>query len=487
MSMIQKKLFNLINEVEYLKVRGPVSQKVRGLAYDSRKVQKGDVYVAIRGEQHDGHDYIPEALNNGAIGVIGEIESSNIPEECGTYVQVDNTRKTLASLSNAFYNYPTRKLFVVGITGTNGKTTTAHMTCHLLGSSDNTEIISTIKSSSIKSLKKPVTTPDPVQVHKSAHKAINKGKRNFVIEVSSHGLEMERVGSVDFDAGIFTNLTRDHLDYHDSLREYGKAKIKLFKMLGNSGTAIVNNDDEFSYSIIKQTEAKEITYGLTPTADVFADNLRKTRSEIKFSAHTPWGNADFSIDLFGRYNVYNALPAITIGLIKGIDIEALSDLLSEIKQLPGRMERIPLSNKSDIFVDFAHNAGGLKESLQELKELYSTVIAIFGCGGQSDKGKRPEMGEVASRFADEIILTNDNPKTEDEEQIIKEIEEGIPNGVNYDVIPNRKLAIRKGLNRVGRDTALLIAGKGHEQYQIFKDKHVKYNDVNFVRTLLNRD
>ncbi|MFP3952507.1 MAG: UDP-N-acetylmuramoyl-L-alanyl-D-glutamate--2,6-diaminopimelate ligase [Candidatus Acetothermia bacterium] len=483
--MNPKKVFEeLLSAVDYLEVVNRDECKVSGISYDSRDVGPGQAFVAIRGKNFDGHDFIKEAYDRGARAVFGEKKLGREVDLPGPYVRVKNSRKALAALSSIFYEDPTANLFVVGVTGTNGKTTTVHLIRVALGE-NSTNVISTIGPAGVNSPKEPVTTPESPDVHREAFRTLADGRRNFIVEVSSHGLAMERVGSVDFDVGVFTNLTRDHLDFHGTMEDYGQAKLKLFRDLSRDGLALVNGDDDFSPEVIRATRARTITFGLDSSSDVYGDRVKRTRDGIVFDAHTPWGDGRFSLNYFGLYNAYNALSAIAIGLVNGRTMGELEDTLSNSRFLPGRMERLSTENGADVYIDFAHNPGGLRESLSELNHLYSSVSVIFGCGGQSDRGKRPEMGEIAVSLADNAIITTDNPKSEDPRRIIDEIEEGIPPGLPYQVIVDRKKAIRTGLEDLSPGEALLIAGKGHERYQIFEDEVVEYSDLEFVKEIIN--
>ncbi len=479
----EKRLEDLLPAVDYQRIFNDEGCRVRGVSYDSRDMDPGQVFVAIRGSDFDGHDFIKDAYDAGACAVVGE-EQFNPERHPGTnYVRVKDSRKALAVLSSRFYDDPTEDLFVVGVTGTNGKTTTVHFTRGVLGE-QSTDLISTIGSAGVNSLKEPVTTPESPEVHREAFKALRAGKENFVVEVSSHGLAMERVGQVDFDVGIFTNLTRDHLDFHETMKNYGEAKLKLFRNLSQEDVAIVNEDDDFAETITRETVAETISFGLSSSSDVYADRVERTKEGVSFEARTPWGEGYFSLKYFGAYNVYNALPAITVGALRGRDIPELQEVISSSGLLPGRMERVTTAKGADIFIDFAHNPGGLRESLKELNRLYTNVKVIFGCGGQSDRGKRPEMGEIGVSLADEVILTSDNPKSEDPLDIVTEIERGIPRDFNYEVILDRKEAIKVEIDRLGPDDALLIAGKGHERYQVFDDETIEYNDLEYVKRLI---
>ncbi|MFW6104808.1 MAG: UDP-N-acetylmuramoyl-L-alanyl-D-glutamate--2,6-diaminopimelate ligase [Candidatus Bipolaricaulota bacterium] len=479
---MNRHLEELLSEVDRKEFYGERDQLVTGISCDSRSIKPGYAFVAISGEKANGHDFIDQALKKGTKVVFGEKPYSELTTTPPTYIKTENARETLARLSHAFFGKPTNNLYTVGITGTNGKTTTVHLTKKVLGE-EKSEIISTITNKEIPGTKRPVTTPESPEIHEIAGEAIKNGKENFILEVSSHSLSLERVTAVEFNCGVFTNLTRDHLDYHDSLEAYKEEKMKLFRYLTKEGTAVVNGDEEFSEEIEKEADGEVIQYGLDKTADVIATDIKKSKKGNEFVVLSPWGTQRIKTDLFGIYNVYNTLAAITVGLNRGIDLARIGRLLESVKGIRGRMEKLELTTGADIYIDFAHNSGAIEQILRELSQLYPTTSIVFGCGGESDKGKRPEMGRVASKYANRIFITDDNPKSEDRMEILSEIQKGIKENSNYSVIPDRKTAIEKAIDELKPESCLLIAGKGHEQYQIVSDNWISHNDKEFVEKI----
>lgn len=479
---MKKNLNRLLEELDYERVYGEVNSNLTGISYDSRDVETGDVFVAIEGKSFDGHDYSKNAAKAGAVAVIGEKVYDSVNSGSAPYVQVKDSRRALSQISSEFYDKPTSDLFTVGVTGTNGKTTTTHLVKKVLGSRA-TETISTITNREVPGNPEPVTTPEAPRIHELASNARSEGKQNFVLEVSSHGLAMSRVASVDFEVGVFTNITRDHLDYHESIEEYKSKKSLLFSYLTPADTAVLNKDQEFSKELASTTEADIISYGLGSSSDVKADNLRINSSGISFEVRSPWGKSEMELNLFGEYNVYNSLAAVTVGLVKGLELPEITERLAGIGPLSGRMEKLELSNGADVYVDFAHNSGALEKALSGLNQLYDRVSVVFGCGGESDRGKRPEMGSVAEKHADRIYITDDNPKREDREDILDEIASGIEDSSLYSIIPNRKEAIESAVDQLDSGEALLVAGKGHERYQVVGEEWIEYNDMEYLEKL----
>lgn len=482
---MKKSLTELLERIECEEVYGERDRVISGITYDSRSVEDGNLFLAIPGTNLDGHDFISDALNKGATVVVGEKSREELDTGSATYIRVKDSRHEMARLSSSFYDEPTTSLFTVGITGTNGKTTTAHLTKKVLGER-KTETISTITNEPVPGKEGPVTTPESPRIQEAARDIKDRGKKNLVLEVSSHSLALDRVAEVDFDVGLFTNLSRDHLDYHSSMDDYKREKMKLFNYLNRDGTAVLNVDEAFSREIERSTAAETIKYGLTQKADVVGADIKRSRSGISFKIHSAWGTKAIKMDLFGVYNIYNSLGAITVGLTQGVELSRIAKKLEESNPLPGRMERIELDNGADIYVDFAHNPGALERTLTELSRLYETVSVVFGCGGESDRGKRPEMGKVASQYSNMVYLTDDNPKEEDRMEILREIEEGMDENSNHIVIPDRKEAISKAIDDIDPESSLLIAGKGHERYQIVGDNWISYDDREFVKQVCRK-
>ncbi len=459
--------------------------KIEGIEYDSRKVSSGDLFVAIKGAKADGHDFIKEALASGASAILGEkpiVELGVRPER---YLRSRNSRKSLGQVSDLFFGSPTEDIIAIGITGTNGKTTTAHLIKHLLGE-ERTELVSTVNLDQKKGEKNPVTTPEAPTIHKMAKGALNRDKKFLVMEVSSHALSLHRTAGVSFNLAVFTNISRDHLNFHRSMEQYKKAKLRLFEKLGPSATAVINSDEDFSSTISSKTSAQTLSYGINSPSDVQASRIESSKKGVQFVLRRGEKNTEVESSLVGRYNVYNLLAGSAAAIKLGRKVEAISEDIPNFSGPEGRMDKISHPEGGDVFIDFAHTPEALEKSLETLNNLYEKTTVVFGCGGESDRGKRPLMGSIASRFADLPIVTNDNPKGEDPAEIINQIKEGMESEENFSVIPDRKEAIKKGLENLSADEALLIAGKGHERYQIIGDRWKKQSDKNLVKKELRR-
>jgi UDP-N-acetylmuramoyl-L-alanyl-D-glutamate--2,6-diaminopimelate ligase len=465
----------LLQEVEHLAVSGERGREIHEINCDSRSVRPESLFVAIPGSKHDGHDHILEAITQGAVAVVGErdLSSNGI-----TYIRVRNTRRALAMLAAAFYGHPTERLFTVGVTGTKGKTTVAHLTQSVLGE-EETEIISTITNNLQRDLGN--TTPDPLVIQRIAHEALQAGRRSLVLEVSAHGLSQERVLGVDFDAAAFTNLSHDHLDYYRTVEDYLKAKLRLFTMLKPSGTAIVNLDDAHGSEFIKASGAEILTYGLTERAMIKVEDLKLELAASRFVVRTPEGEIAIETALPGRFNVYNILAAIGVGLARGLPLPAIKEGIERVRRVEGRCERFPTKAGFDIVIDFAHSPDALQKVLEALRPHYRRIITIFGCGGESDRAKRPIMGRISRELSEYTIITSDNPKSEEPGAIIAEIETGIKEtGAAYEAIVDRREALRRAIELACPGDAVLVAGKGHERTQVFADHEEEFNDRAFL-------
>lgn len=451
---------------------------VTGIQYDSRRVQPGDLFVAIPGHRADGHEFIADAIERGAVALVGERSELNPePPANVTYITVENARCALARLACAFYDHPTRELFTVGVTGTKGKTSVAHFSAAVLGE-EKTVLISTITNSLRRDLEQ--TTPEAPLIQKIAHQAVIRGKRHLVLEASAHGLSLERVRSADFDAAVFTNLTHDHLDFYGDRERYLEAKLRLFRALKPSATALVNIDDPAGPDVIRATKAHVVTYGLCSEAEVWAEGIKQTANDIRSLVHTPWGSTRLQLGFPGVSYLYNALAALGVGLVRGLSSAEVASRLEAVSHIEGRMERHPTGEGYTVVIDFAHSPASLEQTLKTLRPFYDRLITVFGCGGDSDREKRPIMGGISARYSDHTIVTSDNPKSEDPRCIIEEIERGIPHGCAYEAIVDRKDAIRRALELAEPQDCLLIAGKGHERTQIFKDREIPFNDRDYL-------
>ena len=466
---------------------------VRGITQDSRKVRDNFVFIAVRGVNFDGHEFIKEAIQKGARAIIIQDNRYQIANNRDiVWINVPDTRHALAQLISEFYGHPSLKMKVVGITGTNGKTTISYLIEAILKSAGfNPAVIGTINYRfKDKIFEASNTTPGSEDLQ-ALLAQMHKEKVDYVIiEVSSHALDQERVNTVKFSCAIFSNLSVDHLDYHGNLESYFTTKSRLFRVLTRDNFAILNVDDPRADELIKLTKAQVITYGLNNNADISAEEisytlkgteffLRLNSSKIKiFSANLD--RVKIKTPLIGNYNVYNILAAIGFALIYKIDSKIIQKAMEGFKGVPGRLERIPTKSDFYIFVDYAHTEDALRNVITALRALCKGhIYVVFGCGGNRDRSKRPKMGRAVSELADFAIVTTDNPRNEKPEDIISDIISGIERQ-NFKVILERKEAIKEALSLAKNNDIILIAGKGHEDRQIFKDRVIRFDDREVV-------
>jgi len=486
------KLARLLSGLHEKQVFGDQDLEITGLAYDSRKVRPGFLFVAIRGYRHDGRSFIPDAVSNGAVAIVLEDDIS--VEEGIVRIVVPNSRATLAVLANEFYGYPSRELRMIGITGTNGKTTTAYLVEGILGQAGfKVGLMGTIEHRMAQSRQPAqITTPESLDLQDMLARIVQKGFDYAVMEVSSHSLALHRVDLVEFDVGVFTNLSPEHLDFHEHLSNYLQTKVKLFLQLGEGAgkashpVALINADDRYSQYVMAHTPARVITYGIKPGADIRACNIGSTLKGVSFSLQSPAGQCDIRLKLMGDHNVYNALAAVGVGLSQGISLEEIKEGLKNVSTIPGRFELINEGQDFLVVIDYAHTEGALQEVLKAARRLTTgRIISVFGCGGGRDRSKRPRMGEISGRYSDYTILTSDNPRSEEPLSIISQIELGLKrNQGDYRVIQDRYQAISQALSLARAGDLVIIAGKGHESCQIFKDKTISFDDRQVAREIL---
>ena len=482
------KLTDLIGNVEPLTVEGSLDREITGIAYDSRRVMPGNLFVAVRGVQTDGHRYVDMAIERGAAAVVFEQDCCLSPR--ATRIKVRDARRTMALAADNFYQHPSQKLKVVGITGTNGKTTTAFMVKAILEKAGlKTGLLGTVRYEiGERMIPSDRTTPESVDVQEMFSQMLKEHCGAAVMEVSSHALAQSRVAGVDFDVGIFTNLSRDHFDYHGTMDNYFSAKQKLFTGLGKlhkAGRAVVNADDEYGRRLVASLGGDHavVTYGVLDDETIQALDVRVSADGTYFVVRTPQGSRPVHVPLVGRYNVYNALAAISAGLTLGIELAVIEKALAEMKTVPGRLESVPTKRGLRVLVDYAHTEDALENVLSTVHELTKgRLITVFGCGGDRDQGKRAPMGRVASRYSNPAIITSDNPRTEDPREILKQVEDGVPSEAKDRclVIEDRREAIERALDMAQPGDTVLIAGKGHENYQIIGNTHVPFCDREIV-------
>jgi len=470
-----------------------VDFKVKGLSIDSREVGMDYCFIAFKGVNEDAHSYIKAAIDKGAKMIIydknHEFEDLNKGDfKDVIFAGVKDTKAAAGRVSAEFFDRPSEKLNIIGITGTNGKTTISFLLEHIFRESGfESGLIGTVHyriSDHIMPSKN--TTPDVIKLNHLFQHMVDHGLRYCVMEVSSHALDQRRVEGIDFNSAIFTNLSPEHLDYHENMEEYFKAKARLFESLNYNKNAIINIDDVFGMRLKVLTKAKILDYGIeNKDAMVRAENIDLGIDQTRFKIITPWGKQQVKTHLIGRHNVYNILAAVCAGILAEIDLKHIVKAVETLRFVPGRLEKVATDSNFTVFVDYAHTEDALKKVLSTLRELAPRkIITVFGCGGDRDREKRPLMGKAASSLSDYVILTNDNPRSELPMEIIKEIEEGfMPGFKSYEVLLNRRLAIKRALELAQDRDFVLIAGKGHETYQIFNDKTIDFDDRKTVQEL----
>ena len=478
------KLAEIVKTVNSIAIEGSLDREITGITCDSRRVMPGNLFVAIHGERTDGNYFVDAAIERGASAVVFEGDASF--RRRVTHIKVSDARRSMAQASAQFYNHPSQDLKVVGITGTNGKTTTAFMVRAIMEAADlPCGLLGTVQYQiGQRVIPAARTTPESVEIQEMMSQMLRAGCGGVSMEVSSHALDQSRVSEVDFDVAVFTNLSQDHLDYHGTMKNYFESKIRLFSALGTvrkAGRAVVNADNAYGRELIKRLGGDHavVSYGVSSAAVVRAADVRVSAEGSYFVVHTPQGSIPMSLPLIGRYNVSNALAAISAGLALDIDLETIEQALAKFRPVPGRVEMVKTGEGHSVFIDYAHTADALRNVLITLSELTrGRLIVVFGCGGDRDKGKRKPMGQAASELADFSILTSDNPRTEDPRAILQQIEEGFWDSPvrRYQVIEDRREAIERALDIARPGDTVLIAGKGHETYQEFADTVVPFND-----------
>ncbi|MEW6541456.1 MAG: UDP-N-acetylmuramoyl-L-alanyl-D-glutamate--2,6-diaminopimelate ligase [Bacillota bacterium] len=470
---------DLINQLDVLDHGPLLDVLVSGIAYDSRQVQPGFMFAAIDGLVTDGHRFVPDAVARGAAAVLLQ-QRVPVPEGVAWAV-VPDTRKGLALAAGRFYGDPGRALRLVGVTGTNGKTTTTHLITALFRARrPGVGLIGTIENR-IGDEVLPVrhTTPESLDLQRLLRRMVDAGVTDVVMEVSSHALSLSRVHGLSFEAGVFTNLTQDHLDFHAGFEDYFAAKTQLFTGLGEAAAAVINRDDPYGIRLLDLTRGRPITYAVHEAADVRASGVRPVAGGVEFLLESAWGSAPVALRLSGLFNVYNALAAACVGLDRGFAPEEIAGVLEKVQGVPGRFERVDQGQEYTVIVDYAHTPDGLENVLRAAREIApGRLISVFGCGGDRDRAKRPLMGAISARGADYSVLTSDNPRTEDPLTIIADVEEGYrrvrPDG--YAVVPDRREAMRHAFEKARAGDVVVIAGKGHEDYQIVGTKRLEFDD-----------
>lgn len=480
-------LKTLLSRLQNAQVRGSLDGVVTGIAYDSRRVEKGTLFVAMRGEIADGHDFIPQAINQGAAAIVGERAE---PNEGVTSIIVPDSRAALADLAAEFFHHPSHSLKLAGVTGTNGKTTFTFLLKHICERALlRCGLLGTVRYEiGEKHIAAARTTPESLEVQELLFQIRSAGCKAAVMEVSSHALAQERVRGVEFDVAVFTNLTQDHLDYHGTMENYFASKARLFTGLAGKrkkrGKAVINLDDRYGARLADLAEKHNVpvlTYGFGARADFRASNVKMDFAGTSYQLETPGKIFLVRLPLIGRFNVYNSLAAIAAASALSVDARTAVLALTDAPPVLGRLEAVPVKRQFRIFVDYAHTDDALINVMKTLRELSpNRLIVVFGCGGNRDRAKRPKMGAAVDQLADWAIITSDNPRTEEPEAIIAAVKQGFTRE-NFEIIVDRKEAIQRAIAMAQPRDIILIAGKGHETYQEFADHTVPFDDVAIAR------
>lgn len=481
--LLQYLIENLTDKV----ITGDTNIDINKIEYNSQKIEQNDIFVAIKGYKEDGNDYIKEAVEKGAVCIVTEdnLDASKLPNI--TIVRVQNSRIALSLIASKYYDFPARKLKLIGITGTKGKTTTAYMIRDILNASGKkTGMIGTIYNTyGNVCIEASRTSPESLDLQKLLKDMVDAQMEYVVMEVSSHSLVLDRVYGLHFAIGIFTNLSQEHLDFHGTMDNYLLAKSKLFEMCD---FALVNGDDIHTPRLKKMIKCKTATFGLDNAVNITASDVRINNNNVEFKMYVNKMLETIVINIPGRFTVYNALAAIGTCSLLGAQMDAILLALSNIK-VPGRSEIIDVQKTFTVMVDYAHNPSSLEAILSSIKKyVKGRIICVFGCGGNRDKEKRPMMGEISGRLADFTVITTDNPRDEAPSVIMKEIEDGVKKTKGlYKIIENRKDAIAFAMRIAWKNDLVLIAGKGHETYQELKNgKRIDFDERKVVKDIANK-
>lgn len=490
--IVEMNLSELLKDIDYKIINGSTDIDIKSLSADSKKAQSGSLFAAIEGFKFKGHRFVKEAVTNGSIAVVTQKEV-NLPSNI-THIIVEDTREVLPILCRNFYQNPSKDLKLIGITGTNGKTTTCYLVDSVLRSAGlKTSLITTVESFlDTKKVFFNCTTPESLDLNKFFSDSRQSKIDAVCMEVSSHSIDLHRIDYLDFDYFVFTNLSREHLDYHKNMASYFGVKNKLFqgkyRKIYGGRKAVINIDDGYGKRIFGSTDLKKISYSLkSDKADLWASGIKKTVSGIEMSINTPGGKKiKISSPLCGYFNIYNILAAIGICLDLGVSTCHIKEGIRSMRGVKGRFEKVDTGGRFTVVVDYAHTPDGLENVLGTIREIIkpgARIISVFGCGGNRDEGKREVMGRISGQLADFTVITSDNPRSETPESIIDMIEEGLIKSDSKEYVKetDRKEAIFKALNMAEKGDVVLIAGKGHENYQEFEHQRKIFSDQKVVK------
>jgi UDP-N-acetylmuramoyl-L-alanyl-D-glutamate--2,6-diaminopimelate ligase len=478
------KLTTILSAYPLLQINGTLPATIKGFSADSKNIQPGYLYICIRGEKEDGHRFAGEAINNGALMIVSE-QSLKMPVPVAV---VADTRHFLSYVADRYYGQPSKRMEVTGITGTNGKTTTVHYLYQIYQSAGlQAAMMGTVGVRAGETfIRQNLTTPGAEELHKTLWQLAESGVEYVAMEVSSHALVQKRVEHCRFTTAVFTNISREHLDYHQTMEQYFQAKAHLFDLTGKTkvSKSIINIDDGRAKDLAQNTPGSVWTYGIDQPADVRVLAITPLADGGSLiNTQTPLGAYKFIVRLHGRYNIYNALAAATTALAQGIEPAAVMAGIESLLQVPGRLELLPSPAGVRVYLDYAHTPDGLEKVLQAVSEyIHRRIILVFGCRGSRDTGKRPQMGQIAERYADEIILTSDNPAGEDPNAIIADISKDMIKKPAF--VPDREMAVQYALELAREGDIVLITGKGREEYQLVGKTSIPYSDHHAVASYL---
>lgn len=478
-------------------IEGNDGVEITGISADSRKIERGDLFVCIAGAHVDGAVFAGQAAEKGAVAVL-TTKHLDLPQQV-TQITVADIHGAIEDMVPFYYDYPGKSMRMIGVTGTNGKTTTSHIIAHILRTAGyHVGVIGTIHALiDDEELEIRNTTPDVVELQKLLFLMQKKGMDYVVMEVSSHALALNRVAGIEYDTAVFTNLTQDHLDFHKSFENYVAAKAKLFTSLTteqhckDNKTAVINSDDLHAKEFLRAAHCRILTYGVENDADLKGADLKVGLKNSSFTVTGPFGRVSLHMHITGLFNVYNTLAAIGAAYAEGIPSETVAGAVQSFRSVPGRFELVEAGQDFAIVVDYSHTPDSLEKALTTARAMNPRrIIAVFGCGGDRDRTKRPIMGKIGAENADILIVTSDNPRSEDPECIVSEIEAGVVTGLkrgrHYEVITDRRAAIMRAVEIAESGDIVLIAGKGHETYQILKDGTIHFDDREVAREAVQR-
>ncbi len=487
------KIKRIFKDIPVSEIKGSKEIEITGVCSHSKQVAPGNLFIAKKGKTVEGSQFISEAISAGAVAVVNDIYDPTLKV---TQVIHPNVAEIEGLIASSYYQRPCQEMLMVGVTGTNGKTTISYLIKHLFDSQNQScGLIGTIEYLfGSHSLKATHTTPDVVMNHKLLKEMVNHQCSAAVMEVTSHALHQNRVSEIDFDVAIFSNLSPEHLDYHKTMEAYCKEKKRLFRSIdpkrkkkGNyPKVAIVNRDDSWVNEILQGCQVPVITYGISEEADLQALDIKLNPQNTEYKLLYLGKTYEVKLPLIGRFNVYNSLATIACGISQGMLIEKILSAVETFPAVPGRLEYVPNSRGMELFVDFAHTPDALSNVLQCIRELASgKIITVFGCGGDRDSYKRPEMARISEKYSDLSVITTDNPRTENPDQIIDEVVHGFTDPNKYLVKADRRNAIQEAFKHAKQGDIVLVAGRGHEPYQTFAHHTVEFNDREVALEILN--